>query len=75
MNGVGAAFIGIIGGFLGLAALSVVLGSSNTSNDVQAVSTGLANVIGAAVAPVTGGGTSSLNSLSNLFSPNNSGIL
>jgi hypothetical protein len=55
------AMVSVVTALIGLAALSVVLSkNANTSGVIQAGAGGLSTDIGAAVAPISGGGLGSL---------------
>jgi len=56
------AMVAVVTAIIGLAALSVVLSpNAQTSNVLKAASGGLSTDIGAAVAPVSGGGLGSIS--------------
>jgi hypothetical protein len=59
-NEAGRAILAIVSSIVGLAIISVVLSQqAQTTSVIQAGSQGLASVIGAATAPVTGGSAAS----------------
>ena len=56
------AIVAVVTAIIGLAALSVILSpNAQTGNVIKAASGGLATDIGAAVAPVSGGGMGSMS--------------
>lgn len=55
MNQIGPTFVAILGGIIGLAVIAVAVSQkAQTAGVIQAGGNALANVIGAAVGPVTG---------------------
>lgn len=55
MDDIGKAIVVIVSSIIGLAILSVIVSrNSNTSGVIQSAGTGLSQIIGAAVGPVTG---------------------
>jgi hypothetical protein len=57
MDSIGPTFIAVVSGVIGLAIIAVLVSQkAQTSQVFQGAGAALANVIGAAVGPVTGGG-------------------
>ena len=58
MHEFGAGIVAVITGIIGLAMVAVILSSkANTQNVISSSGTALSSIIGAAVNPVTGGGS------------------
>ena len=61
MNATVSAAVAVIGGIVGLAIVAVLVSQkAQTSGVIQSAGSALSSIIGAAVGPVSGGGTSPL---------------
>lgn len=58
MKGITGTVTAISASIVGLAALAVIFGSSNTSGAIQAIGNAYSSIIKAALSPVSGGGVS-----------------